>query len=60
MTTGTGEWVPIKQVAELLAISDDSVHRAIRRGDLKAFVYGRNKRVSRDSLDAFIRKHSTA
>lgn len=42
------------QVAEHLACGRMTVHRAIERGDLKAFRDGRLVRISRDALDAYV------
>lgn len=51
------EFLSPSQVADLLAISRDSVLRAVKRGDLEAVVYGRLVRIPRSSLDAFLAAH---
>lgn len=42
-----------------LGCSHDSVLRAIKRGDLRAFKYGRLVRISRADADAFLTAHTT-
>lgn len=46
-------------VATLLGCSHDSVLRAITRGDLRAFRYGRLVRIAQADLDAFLASHTT-
>jgi excisionase family DNA binding protein len=46
-------------VAELLGCSHDSVLRAIGRGDLRAFRYGRLVRIATADLDAFLTANTT-
>ncbi len=45
------------EVAHLLACSDDTVHRAVARGDLPAVRYGRMVRIERAGLEAFLARH---
>lgn len=47
------------EFAAELGCSHDSVLRAIKRGDLPAFRYGRLVRISRDDADAFLTAHTT-
>lgn len=47
------------EVAEQLACSDESVRRAIKRGDLRAMKYGRLLRIPQSELDRFIAAHMT-
>lgn len=47
------------EVADILGCSAESVRRAIKRGDLRAFVDGRLVRISRADLDAYIARHTT-
>jgi excisionase family DNA binding protein len=47
------------QAAEQLACSDESIRRAIKRGDLTAVTYGRLVRIRQSELDRFITAHST-
>jgi excisionase family DNA binding protein len=47
-------WLTVADVASELSCSDDSVHWAIKRGDLPAFRYGRMVRLRREDVDAFI------
>lgn len=46
------------EVARLLVCSEDSVLRAVKRGDLPAVRYGRLVRVERAELDAFLARHT--
>jgi excisionase family DNA binding protein len=58
--TAQTDYLTTAEVASELACSDDSVLRAIGRGDLPALRYGRLLRVSRADLDAFIAAHTTS
>ena len=53
------EYLSPTDAAEVLAVSRDSILRAIHRGDLKAVVYGRLVRIARADLDAFVAAHTT-
>ena len=55
----TAAYLSPAEAADLLAVSRDSVLRAIKRGDLPALTYGRLVRISRDDLEAFIAAHSS-
>ena len=55
----TAAYLSPTEAAAFLAVSRDSVLRAIKRGDLPALTYGRLVRISRGDLDAFIAAHST-
>jgi len=46
------------EVAAVLACSEDTVLRAVRRGDLPAIRYGRLVRVERAGLEAFLARHA--
>lgn len=58
--TAAPAYLSPSQIATELAVSRDTVLRAIHRGDLPAVSYGRTFRVSRDALDAFIARHTTS
>ena len=45
----------IKQVAERLQLSDKSIRRMIKAGDLIAHIIGNQYRVSKADLDVFLR-----
>lgn len=47
-----------REVAEYLGISTSQVHRLIRRGVLPAVPIGKDVRISRQALDAWIARHS--
>jgi len=52
-------WLTSADVAAELGVSEASVTRAIRRGDLPAFSYGGLRRIRREDLDEFITAHMT-
>lgn len=45
----------VKEVAELLRVSDESVYRLCRRGQLKATRIGSLWRIPRESVDRLLR-----
>jgi len=45
----------VDEVAEMFGVCNKSVYRLIARGHLKASSALRHKRISRESIDAFIR-----
>jgi excisionase family DNA binding protein len=47
----------INETARLISASPRTVHRLIERGELTAVGYGRLKRVTLDSIMAFIERH---
>ena len=55
----TDEYLTVPEVAALWRCSPDTVHRAIRRGALPAFVDGRLVRVRRADLDAYMTARTT-
>lgn len=57
--TVTDPFLTSAQAAEQLACSDESIRRAIKRGDLTAVSYGRLLRIRQSELDRFITAHST-
>jgi excisionase family DNA binding protein len=57
MTTTAAEWLSPTEIAQRLACSNDTVLRAIKRGDLPAVQYGRLVRVARADLDRFLARH---
>lgn len=54
------EYIKPAAAAEVLGVSHDTVLRAVARGDLEAFRYGRNVRISRAALDEFVRRQTTS
>ncbi len=53
-------WLTYAQVERLYGLSRTTAWRAIRDGRLQAARVGRAVRISRDSLDAFMREHTIA
>lgn len=52
-------WLTVEQVAQHLQVTEETVRRWIRRGDLYALNVGGKRpdyRIRRDALDAFISK----
>lgn len=45
----------IAEVSEMLAQSESSVRRAIRRGDLQAVTFGRSVLITAESVDRLLR-----
>lgn len=52
-------YLTAQDVADLLGISAESVRRAIKREDLRAFSYGHVLRIEKSEVDRFIAKHMT-
>lgn len=50
----------VADAAAELACGIDTIHRAIRRGDLTALRYGRLVRIARADFDAFLASHQQA
>ena len=51
------EALSVKKVAELLDVSEPTVRKWIRQGDLSCIVVGRCRRILRAELDGFIERH---
>lgn len=51
---GHADLLTVGEVAAELRVSRTTVHRLIRRGDLRAHALGAQYRVTRDDLDAFL------
>lgn len=58
--TAPTSYLSTADVATVLGCSHDSVLRAIARGDLPAFRYGRLVRVAQADLDAFLTTHTSS
>lgn len=52
------EFLTIREVAEILGISERQVWRIIREGLIKAHKFGRSTRVKRSDLDDYIRSQA--
>ena len=50
------EVVTVKQLADFLQISDQTVIRAIKNEELEAFKVGREWRIERDSVSKWVKK----
>ena len=53
-----GEVYSVEQVAEMLATTSVVIRSAIKAGKLHAFMVGREFRISRESLTAYIQQQS--
>lgn len=50
------EIITVKQLAEFLQVSELTVKRAIKAGDLKAFKVGRDWRIEKEAVLDWVRK----
>jgi excisionase family DNA binding protein len=50
----TGELLTVKQVQEILKLSERTVFRLIKNGELKGFKAGRDWRFEQKDIDAYI------
>ena len=50
----------LEQVTEHLNVSDDTVRRAIAKGDMEAFKIGKLWRISQDQLNAYLTKRTVS
>lgn len=48
--------VTVKQLAEFLQISEQTIKRAIKQGELKAFKAGRDWRLEKESVLIWVKK----
>lgn len=49
--------ITVKQLAEFLQVSEQTIKRAIKTGDLEAFKVGRDWRVEREKVQEWIEKN---
>ncbi len=52
------EWLSVEEIAQELRVSEETVRNWIRRGQLKAYKFGRDFRVKREDYDDFIEKQA--
>ncbi|MCL4546149.1 MAG: helix-turn-helix domain-containing protein [Deltaproteobacteria bacterium] len=50
------EFLSVKEIAEKLKISKMFLHRAIRKGELKAYRLGNKFRIKAEDLENFLKK----
>ena len=50
------EFYTVRDLAKLLLVTEMTVYRMIRRGDLPYYNIGRSKRFRRDDVEAFLDK----
>jgi len=50
------EFYTVRDLAKLLQVTEMTVYRMIRRGDLPHYKIGRSKRFRRDDVEAFLEK----
>jgi excisionase family DNA binding protein len=48
------KWYTVKEIAKLLKLNDETVRRAIQRGNLRSAKFGKVYRVSQIDLEAYI------
>lgn len=53
------QYQTVKDVADLLKVSEVTVRRWIKEGDLRAIDIGKGWRISAEDLDAFLDGHAT-
>ena len=56
----TNTLLTLEQVTEHLNVSDDTVRRAIAKGDMEAFKIGKLWRFSHDQLEAYLAKRTVS
>ncbi len=54
----TGPLLTVAEVADLLRVSNMTVYRLIKGGELAAIRVGKNYRIRQDDLDAYLRAGS--
>ena len=47
-------WLSVEGIAKELNVSEETVRNWIRRGQLKAYKFGRDFRIKREDYDAFV------
>lgn len=50
----------LEEVTTLLKVSDDTIRRAINKGDLEAYKIGKLLRISSDQLNAYLAKRTVS
>jgi excisionase family DNA binding protein len=53
------QYQTVRQVADLLKVSEVTVRRWIRDGELRAIDIGKGWRIGSDDLDMFLERHAT-
>jgi excisionase family DNA binding protein len=56
MNQTTPEFYTVKQLAELLQVTDMTIYRMVRRGELPCHSIGRAKRFRRTDVEAFLQR----
>jgi excisionase family DNA binding protein len=46
----------VKQIAKMLQVSEETVRRIVAEGKLEIVYVGRQVRISRDALDAYLKR----
>jgi len=59
MTEETKEFLTVRELAELLQVTEMTIYRMVRRGDLPCHSIGRAKRFRRDDVEAFLKRCRT-
>jgi excisionase family DNA binding protein len=55
----TDPFLTLADAAAVLNCSDESIRRAVKRGDLAAFKDGRVVRIPQSALDDYVARHTT-
>lgn len=53
------EFYTVKELADLLRITEMTIYRWVKRGEIVAYQIGRVMRFRRDDIEAFLEKHRT-
>lgn len=53
------EFYTVKELADLLRVTEMTIYRWVKRGELAAYQIGRVMRFRRDDIEAFLEKHRT-
>ena len=51
------EFYTVKELAELLRVTEMTIYRLVKRGELTAYHIGRAMRFRRDDIEVFLEKH---
>ena len=51
------EFYTVKELAKLLRVTEMTIYRLVKRGELPAYHIGRAMRFRRDDIEAFLKRH---
>ena len=58
-TTMAQTWLSVERIARELDVSEETVRNWIRRGQLKAYKFGRDYRIKQTDFDAFVESQAS-